>query len=153
MTAKSRASFPGVGARCIGPAWGGLVDGLVGGQVVGAAGGISGCRCPLSVLDLANNRVLPYSPHPSSGGEWAGRPCSETGSAQGSVGFAPPAASVASRGQGRHLLAGGDGRVPGDAAGDDDEQLAQQRAAMAARAWPALSGLAFRVVRCSKRAV
>src|SRR5919106_5740344 len=111
MTAKSRASFPGVGARCIGPAWGGLVDGLVGGQVVGAADGISGCRCPLSVLDLANNRVVPNSPHASWGGEWAGRPCSRTGFTQGRVGFAPPAAIVALRGQRRHLLvAGGDGR-------------------------------------------
>src|SRR5690606_11199861 len=51
---------------------------------------------------------------------------SATGSSQGLVGFAPPAASVASRGDGRRLLAGGDGRVPGDSSGDDDEELAEQ---------------------------
>src|SRR3954470_2035085 len=92
----------------------------------GASGGISGCWCPLSVLDLANNRVLPNSPHASSGGEWAGRPCSVSGSSQGLVGFAPPAVSVASSGLVGHLLAGRDGRVPGGAPSDDDEELAEQ---------------------------
>src|SRR5919106_3493703 len=129
MTGKSRTGFPGVGARCIEPARGARMSGSVGGLVGGAPGGVGGCRCPLSVLDLANNRVVPNSPHPSSGREWAGRPCSATGSTQGRVGLAPPSASVASSGLVDHLLglvAAGDGGVPSDASGHDDEELAQQ---------------------------
>src|ERR1700739_2293466 len=86
------------------------------------------CRRPPSMLDLANKRVLPNSPHASSGGGWAGRPCSESGSTQGEFGFAPPATSVALCGLRRHPLrwCGGEGRVPGDAACDDHEQLPQQ---------------------------
>lgn len=69
----------------------------------------------------------------------AQQPSCELGSTVGgalllSYGFFPRAmrvrparASVASRGQGRHLLAGGDSGVPGHAAGDDDEELPQER--------------------------
>src|ERR1700716_2640876 len=125
MRAKSNA-----GPDCFGrassspPRRRGLI--MVGGSAIG---GVGGCLRPLSVLDLANNRVLPNSPHASSGGGWAGRPCSETGSTQGRVGFAPPVTSVASSGGGRHLPrgAGGDRGVPRHSTSDHDEQLAQQR--------------------------
>src|SRR3954452_15557231 len=55
-----------------------------------AAGGVGGYLRPLSLLDLANKRVLLNSPHASSGGGWAGRPCSETGSTQGRGGARRP---------------------------------------------------------------
>jgi hypothetical protein len=120
MKAKSNRWCFGVRAWAIAPGRQ-RFRGWWSGWWVDVTGSVGECRRPPSVLDLANNRVLPNSPHASSGGGWAGRPCSESGFSQGGVGFAPPATSVALSSLRHHPRSGGDGRVPGDTSGDHDE--------------------------------
>jgi len=113
--------------------------------------GRASAEAPPSVLDLANNRVLPNSPHASSGGGWAGRPCSGMGSTQGRVGFAPAPSSphAASGATSGVSVAVVPARVGSHAARRvrTTNSWRSRAAAIAAWAWPSCRGFWVRVVR------
>src|SRR5918993_3935682 len=94
-----------------------------------------GCSVRLLVLYLADNRVCPDSVQSSWWRRRRGCPCScARWVPRGTFGLAPPglkSSDVVCCGRsGRRLeclLSGGDGGTPGDAAGDDHVEPAQQR--------------------------
>src|SRR5512132_3653095 len=95
---------------------------------------VGGCSVRLLGLYLADNRVCPDSVQSSWWRRRRGCPCSCARSVpRGTFGLAPPGLGwprivcCGRSGGGLESLSGGDGRVPLDAAGDDDVQPAQQR--------------------------
>src|SRR5690349_17667419 len=128
MRAKSSAGVVVVGARGIVPVVRAGSGAWVGGWVVGASGRWWRVLVPTVGARPSEQPGSAQQPSCELGSTVGGAPLLSHGFCPRKSRVRPARASVASCGEGRDLLgAAGDGGVPRDAAGDDDEQLPQER--------------------------